>query len=135
MRSENNRLTTGHWQPSYIPRHRGQMYSLETVKMRFCSRPNDVMMLILIKVSFLIHQTCARAHPDRQKVEGVGTDYSLSLTTAWVRNPGGACEKVAGYLGLGGGFSLNTPVSSSTYKWLPHKQGSQNYENRNCKFQ
>ena len=31
-------------------------------------------------------------------------DCTLSLTTAWVRIPTWACEKVASDLGLGGGF-------------------------------
>ena len=32
--------------------------------------------------------------------------------------PAWACEKVASDLGLGGGFLLGTPVSSTTYNWL-----------------
>ena len=42
----------------------------------------------------------------------------LPLTTARIRNPSGACEKVASDLRLGGGFRRVTPVSSSTNKWL-----------------
>ena len=37
-------------------------------------------------------------------VWGAATDCTLSLTTAWVRIPAWACEKVASDLGLGGGF-------------------------------
>ena len=40
----------------------------------------------------------------------------ICVTFALVRIPNRACEKVACDLELGGGFSLGTPVSSSTYK-------------------
>ena len=37
-------------------------------------------------------------------VLGTATDCTLSLTTAWVRIPAWACEKVASDLRSGGGF-------------------------------
>ena len=44
------------------------------------------------------------ACPDGRVVLSVATDCSLSLITAWVWNPAGACKKVASDLGLGGGL-------------------------------
>ena len=41
---------------------------------------------------------------DGRVVLGAATDCTLPLTTAWVRIPTWACEKVASDLGLGGGF-------------------------------
>ena len=50
------------------------------------------------------HLTCFRNmwfwHTGRSI--GAATDCTLSLTTAWVRIPAWACEKVASDLGLGG---------------------------------
>ena len=40
------------------------------------------------------------------------------LSPVRVRIPSGACEKVASDMGLGGGFSLGTPASSTSYNWL-----------------
>ena len=39
-----------------------------------------------------------------RSINGAGADCSLSLTTARVRIPAGACEKVNSDLGVGGGF-------------------------------
>ena len=45
-----------------------------------------------------------KACPDGQAVWGAATGCYLSLTTAWVRNPAGAYEKLASDLGIGGDF-------------------------------
>ena len=44
-----------------------------------------------------------RACSDGRVVLGTAPDCLLCLTTAWVRIPALACEKVASDLGLGGG--------------------------------
>ena len=60
------------------------------------------------------HPTCS----DGRVVYGAATDCTLSLTTAGVRIPVCACEKVASDLELGSGFSPGSPVSSINFNWL-----------------
>ena len=78
--------------------------------------------VIFSVTNFTLHNlsyTCpvkTGAYPDDLGVQGTTTDYSLSLTTAWVQIPARALEKVAScqWLEVGRWFSLGTPVSSPT---------------------
>ena len=66
-----------------------------------------------------IKEICRLACSDGLVVLGAATDCTLSLTTAWVRIPAWACEKVASNLGLGGGFRrvLQFPPLLTTYTY------------------
>ena len=64
-----------------------------------------------------------KASSDGRVVSGTATDWTLSLTIAWVWIPAWACEKVASDLGLGGGFRRVLwfpPLSTTGFSRISH---------------